>query len=254
MTSMRITAHMGGPVVLNPAEGIHLDGVLLYYVILEHLGEAFFSGPQPTPERIAAESTEPHPAMPLGVEEHGKYWVYRISRGELVGRAGTERHHLHKRFDEAAAQHAIESGALELGRKTKVQTNSGPFRSYRIPRWSELCERIVWYAEGDLEEVRRLLTTHATHLGKQRQSGMGVVAGWDVEAHDEGERRWLWRDQEQGLPARAIPVEWLPEIETTQPAGDYFEAVDDFASPVRRVASIRPPHWLPEHHVECLVP
>lgn len=233
MTPLRITAHMAGSLAYHPGEGITLDSPLAFAAMLEAKGEAFFRD-HPANDALAREVVEPHPGVPLAVHRYPGGWMYRASLAEPEGRHGGQRLHTNKRFDDGLAQRALESGALALGRKTKVQINSGEFKSYHMPLFLEHVERLVWYAVGDEREVRRLLETHVLHLGKKRNHGHGVVAAWEVAPWDGPADRWLWR--EPGVPARAIPLEMLTEWE-----GETM------------VAAIRPPYWLAAHQVECAV-
>lgn len=226
--AFRITAHLAGGLITHPNEGVTIDGPLLYAVMLEQKGDSFF-GSQPTPAAIAAESERPHPRMPLAVHEQAGHWTYKASHGLLVGRVGTDMHHVHKRFDMPLAQAHIGDIA---DRRTRLPTNTGEFKAYRLPRWVELVERVEWNAVGDLQETLRLLQEHVTHIGKQTGTGHGVVAAWEVVEHNQP---GLWMFGEDGNPARPLPVEWVGAARGAR-------------------ASIRPPYWLPQHQTECVTP
>jgi CRISPR type IV-associated protein Csf3 len=230
MKPIRITAHMLQPVAFHPAEGLSIDSPLLYALKLEERGEAFFE-PRHN-DRLAKETAEPDPRMPLLVHRAGGTWCYAASLAELHGHHGTELAHWNKRLDEAAALAAMERGAVELGKRRKIPTGSGEFKSYHMPLWLEVVDRLVWYAMGDRDEVLRLLTTHVRGLGRKRNSGHGAVAAWNVEEVDVPPDRWMWRAPV--MPARHIPVAMLGEW-----------------SGETAWAGYRPPYWLAANQAWC---
>lgn len=235
MIPIQITAYMAGPVAFHPGEGIPIDSPLAYAAALERLGERMFE-PAPSNDVLAAQCAEPDPAVPLAVHRYDDGWLYCASLAEIEGRHGAQRLHWNKRFDDGLAQRALEAGGLDIRRKSKVQINSGEFKSYHMPLYLEHVERCIWYAVGDAAEVLRLLETHVHHLGKRRNAGHGTVAAWEVAPSEEPAERWLWRSD--GTPARAIPEAMLP-------AGWQGE---------RMIAGTRPPYWLVAHQVLCGVP
>lgn len=202
---LRITAHLLAGASYHPGEMVSLDGPLLYAVTLERFGEAFFEPPGAT--EIARETAEPDPDMPLAVHVTGGRWIYACSLSEPHGHHGTTRLHFNTRIDTEAIQHAMERGEIELGRTTKVQTNSGQYKSMHAPLYIEDVDALVWYAVGDGDRIRELLESHVHHVGKKRNTGHGAVTHWDVEPWDGPPDRWLWREPD--VPARAIPVEML---------------------------------------------
>ena len=173
--------------------------------------------------------------MPLAVHRAGGTWCYAASLAELYGHHGTELVHWNKRLDEAAALALVERGSLELGKRRKIPTNSGEFKAYHKPLWVEVVDRLVWYAVGDADEVRRLLTTHVRGLGKKRNSGHGAVAEWTVEEVGMPADRWMWRPN--GEPVRAIPTRML----------------DGWTGETAWLG-FRPPYWLAANQTWCAAP
>lgn len=223
--SLIVRAVLGSPIVMAPHEGITLDGPLAYAAFVDERGEAAF-GPAPDPIVIERESATPNPRVPLATHGDGNDWVYCSSHGVLVGHVGGQRHHVHKRFDDALQL----QGAY--ARDGRVLGNSGPLRSHRIPRWAEVAEAIEFRVVGDRAELERLLRSYVTHVGKQTGTGWGVVAVWEFEADERGDS---WLITSEGKPARPIPTAW------GEFPGD------------RRNAAIRPPYWLQAHRRECWV-
>lgn len=237
MVGVKITAHMQNGVAASlRAEGLPLDGSLLFAVVLEEQGDAFFAH-SPSEADIAEETAVPHPRMPLEVEGRGSPdWFYRISLGIPEGSSRVvETHHWHKRFEELAAHALTQEGKVDMAGKRKVQTGSGEFRAYRMPIEVEVVERVVWWAHGDAAEIERLLVSHVHALGKKRNAGWGQVAAWQVEEDPDGLHMWR---RSGGMVTRRIPR----SCAGPEDGGD----ID--------IGAIRPPYWCTSHWRECVVP
>lgn len=233
-TPLRVTAHLLNGAVYVPGEYVSLDGPLLYAVTIERLGHRMFGDP-PSKDQLAKETAEPDPAMPLAVYRAGDDWCYACSIAEPGEHYGTSMTHWNKRIDDGLLVPMIQDGTVDMGRSTKIQINSAQYKSYHMPVWTEIVDRLVWHAIGDGDEVQRLLTEHVHHVGKGRGTGHGVVTGWEVEVVDGPEDRWLHR--EDGSLARPVPVAML----------------DDYDGPTSQ-APYRPPYWLIQHTAICGVP
>jgi len=230
---IKITAHMLSAVAMDVSEGLTLDGPLLWGLILDRHGDAALSSPSAA--EIADETSRPDPEMPLAVHgDPGGWWCYAVSQAELIGHCGTDVVHWHKRFDDTLADELIERGALDMGRRSKINTASGEFKAYRMPLYLELVDRLEWYAIGDRERIRDLLTRHIRHLGKKHARGHGAVIAWEVEPWDGPQDRWLWRSP--GMPARPVPIQMLP----------------DWSGHVT-YAAFRPPAWAPTNQAVCAI-
>lgn len=238
MTCTRITAHLLNGISYVPGEMVSLDGPLLYAVTLERMGEEFHRS-QPTKEELAQQTTEPDPAMPLSVHRAGGTWVYTVSAGEMVEHHGRTLTHWNKRVDDGLLVAMVQDGIVDMGRSSKVQINSGQYKSYHMPIYDELVERVVWWAlTPDPPELARLLREHVHHIGKGRNSGHGVVTRWEVEeVASMRTDRWMWAAPEPPagpIPARPIPVRMLPEWDDPT-----------------EIVPVRPPYWLIQHQEEC---
>lgn len=231
----RITAHLLNGLSYVPGEVLSLDGPLLYAATLERLGEAFWRT-QPAKDDLARQTAEPDPDMPLSVHSDMDTWVYCVSAGEPEEHHGRTLTHWNKRIDDGLLVPMVQDGIVDLGRSSKVQISTGPYKSYHMPIYDELVERVVWHAlSSDPDELLRLLQEHVHHLGKGRNSGHGAVLKWDVdEVPDEREDRWMWAEDE--VPARPLPVKLL----------------DDWKG-ATAVMPARPPYWLIQHQELCAV-
>lgn len=232
MEPLKITAHMMSGVAMNLAEGLSLDGPLLWAVVLDRHGDDALRA-SPSAAEIEEETATPDPNMPLAV--HGDpagTWCYAVSHADLVGHVGSDVVYWHKRFDDAMAAVALERGALDMGRRRTIQTGSGEFRAYRMPLYLEVVERLEWYAIGDAAGIHDLLERHIRHLGKKHARGHGAVIAWDVEPWSGPRDRWLW--SEPGVPARPTPLALINDW----PGETVY-------------AAFRPPAWVPNNQAVC---
>ena len=91
---------------------------------------------------------------------------------------------------------------------------------------------VTWYAEGDGDEVERLLAG-VRFIGKRRGSGFGEVSDWSVEPGDLNGVVGPFGD-----PLRPVPVDMFK--------GD--------KSSLKVEAAWRPPYWRPENRAICYAP
>lgn len=74
-----------------------------------------------------------------------------------------------------------------MGRYTSAKshnTSAGHMKAYDLAIPTVLSREVTWYALGDIDRVRYLLTTHVHALGKKRNLGAGTVLEWIVEPAD----------------------------------------------------------------------
>lgn len=91
---------------------------------------------------------------------------------------------------------------------------------------------VTWYAQGDADEVERLLTD-VSFIGKRRASGYGQVAGMSIEVDDLDGITGLF-----GEPLRPVPIELFKGDQTA----------------LRADAAWRPAYWHPANRAICFVP
>lgn len=181
MTPLRITATLRGSVTLPPGGGLAIDG-LLAFVVAERAGLVAGFGEMVRPEIPIAESMCKRfhlatYAMIAGVEAHELRWVNR---------------------------RPIIAEAQVFGLTKRINITAGINKGYRIPQQVTHVKdgRVTWFAIGDAEAIRDLLTD-VTHLGKKRSVGRGAVTSWLVEPYDSwGDGFPVVRD---GRPLRALP-------------------------------------------------
>jgi len=123
----------------------------------------------------------------------------------------------------------------EIESKKKIQVGSGQYKMYDMPMPTMWAESWIFYANGNADEVRRLLTTHISAIGKKCSQGFGAVKSITVEpsAHD-------WSVVKDGVPMRPIPV-----------SGAYGSSLD---CDVKMYYAYRPPYWHRLNMTQCYMP
>ncbi len=198
---MRVVAHLAEPVAYL-GDLLHLDGLLSY--------AAYHDLPIETRKTIEPVQTAEWPIdmscplsvwsspAPAGVDDRLLKSRNGLRRGfrSMPGTdcpAGTER-----RLWGFCASAADESawlgrGVLEVRKKPElgkmrryttdrsVNIGAGPLKAYDLKIPTVLALEIEWYAHGDPDYVRHLLTAHVQSIGKKRNIGCGVVREWIVE-------------------------------------------------------------------------
>lgn len=218
MTPLRIEAILSGGICL-PNGPIALDALLMAAVGLR----------DGLPPPASAHACLDLP-IPIAKSECERLYLASLGHFEVEAR---ESEYTNRRFPLAEAQ---ELGGAKLRR---IQINAGPSKSYRIPRERlHLTEdRMTWWAVGDADGVRDLLTEWVYYLGKRRGVGLGKVREWRVsECEPWGDGFPVARD---GAPTRPLPIDW-PGV--------------DWGASERAYAAIKPPYWAHHRREECLVP
>lgn len=131
-------------------------------------------------------------AMPRGPERRLWGWcASAVDESTWLARGVLE---IRKKPDLARMRRYTEAKSANLG--------AGPMKAYdlRIPTVAAL--DVVWFAHGDPDRVRHLLTEFVPSIGKKRSTGNGRVREWIVEPCAE-DRSVCAPD---GAPTRRLPV------------------------------------------------
>lgn len=194
MTPMQITARMQEPVVYS-GDGMHFDGVL-------SLG-AFLALPLDVRE-----------TMPPITDSHCTDMDLPLDRWEMHGTWGWKASAVHADWLFSSTHYVRKSVKHEpmarYSTANAMNTGGGEFKSKNTPYQARTALCLVWYAVGDIDAVRDLLS-HVRTVGKLGGHGMGRVASWDVEAHDDA-RAWMSRrlPSVEGLPGAVRAPYWHP--------------------------------------------
>ncbi len=119
------------------------------------------------------------------------------------------------------------------GKRQKIQTDGGPYKSGNTPVFARLVKSIYWWSIGNIDEVSKMLSA-VTSIGKHRGIGYGQVSKWSVRQSPSDYHLW----GKNGQLMRPIPVECCPA---------------DVPHTRRRWAWVTPFH-LPESRAICAMP
>jgi len=205
VTPLKVAFRLRTPVALG-FPWIFFDSLLAHIALREELGERYYSLPTKIPvDRI--------PELPL------KRW-----RGVYVASVS-----IFEPEAELAVYQFYKRGDFPFPRG-KIRRGSGFFKFFRITAPYMPAHRVVFYATGELEEVRRLVSKVAA-LGKERNVGFGAVRGVEVEEVEEE-----WGLVRGDLAMRPIPVRLLKRYEDAA------------------YLAYKPPYWAKESVELCAVP
>jgi len=205
VTPLKVVFHMRTPVALG-FPWIFFDSLLAHVALREELGGRYFALPTKTPvDRI--------PDLPL------KRW-----RGVYVASVS-----VFEPETEMAVYQFYKRGDFPFPRG-KIRRGSGFFKDFIIRAAYVPVRRVVFYATGELEGVKRLVSK-VSALGKERNVGFGAVKEVHVEEVEEE-----WGLVRGSLAMRPIPVRFLKRYEDAA------------------YLAYKPPYWAKESVDLCAVP
>jgi CRISPR type IV-associated protein Csf3 len=160
----------------------------------------------------------PVEGLPLAVTRWRDLWWYQSGYPDYV--PVTQRtKHFHRRFD-------VDDADRHMTGKRKVDTSMGAYKNTRKPKLVHVCREVTWKAIGDPAEIERLLQG-ITSIGSGHTRGYGQVTGWTVREGFDGRIR------------RSLPAAYAEE------QGIRGNRIHH---------GFRPPSWLPENQMLCIVP
>ncbi|MEA3324443.1 MAG: hypothetical protein U9Q37_04810, partial [Euryarchaeota archaeon] len=207
---MKITMEMRSPIVTT--DYIFLDGLISSAVFKDRVPDHY-----DMPENRNDLIHIPLPLKQYGSEE--PFYAASIGYADQIVE-GIE--HWHKRTE-------IES------KTKKIDVGSGQYKIYAMPMPTMWAESWVFYANGNIEEVVRLLTTHISAIGKKCSQGFGSIKRItaDPSEHD-------WSVIKDSVPMRPIPVSSAREF--------------DLDCNVEMYYAYRPPYWHRANLTQCYMP
>lgn len=215
---MRVVARMGEPIAYL-GDLLHLDGLLAYgaYHDLDERTRRTIppidatDWPVDVAQPLSVWSVPADPALDERLLK-SRNGIKRSVRGSEGIPAGTERR-LWGWCASAADESAwLARGKVEIRKKpdlTKMRRytdakshnlGSGHMKAYDLAFPTVTALEVVWYAHGDPERVRHLLSKYVPAIGKKRNLGNGTVTEWVVEETSE-DRSVL----HEGRPTRRLP-------------------------------------------------
>jgi hypothetical protein len=166
MQPFKVTFWLGSPLCINHP-WLHLDGITAHLRYEERLGREYRHLPSKT---VVPQATQ-HEA-PLFLRTNG---VKHASVSVFCPHLPPYTMAMFKRF---------EPEGFPRNGPQRVNIGSGHFRNYMLRQVLIPCERVEFYAHGDMARVRRLLST-LTYLGNDGRVGWGQILRLDVVPTDE---------------------------------------------------------------------
>lgn len=85
-------------------------------------------------------------------------------------------------------------------REKSANLSSGPMKAFDLKIPTVVALEVEWFAHGDPDHVRYLLSSHIGAIGKKRNTGNGIVREWIVEEVDADRSTVV-----DGKPRRRLP-------------------------------------------------
>lgn len=241
---MQITASVAGSIALARPEDLSLDGLLTTQVLHSHYGEDFYTLLDPKERLVFTRLPLEMRGYPSPLVAHlqtgglwydrasgakdESFWYWACSRTQIEIK-GRDTQYWNKRFDTQAAL----SDHIDFGvRVQKIIIEQGQFKAYHMPLPTLVCDRIVWYACGDVEQVAQLLQPLAA-IGKKRSQGNGMVLRWEVEGVPEDYSEWKDGTLMRALPGPCVDTEKIIPLDM-------------------QYTAFRAPQWHPMNQTMCV--
>ena len=218
---LRITATMRSPIAaVQP--WISLDGPLALAVLKDAFPDDWYDRMGAPPGDMA-----PIPLPLAAVDSDSTKWYWAASMGTYDYTESTVR--FRKRWDEG---HDDVVG-FSPKRKPRIQFDGLHFKARDMPIIVRSTKEITWFANGNRDEVLRLLAAYITYIGKHANVGYGRVGSFEVSATDTDMSCYI-----DGNPSRPIPCDlaWIDRDRRVEFCG------------------FRPPYWAPQNQALCYVP
>ena len=214
MQPLRVTAELAEHRLSAINLDLPLDGPLAWAWVREKDPEDVYLNEYGTPDWVKVDLSDT-----LQVVKTHKEWFYACSWA-IFKPLRKRINYRHRRFDLSYAERYA-----DIGKKGKIITAGGTFKTRRIPLVVMTTEQIVWFCVGSQKRIEELLAA-VEYIGSARAAGYGRVKEWRVEPWPED---WSVYGPD-GCLMRAVPSE----------DGDM-------------ISSIRPPYWAPPK-MRCRTP
>ena len=217
-TPMKVTFSMETPIATN--DFIYFDGLLAYCVMRDLFKEKLFNIREYKSKRFE---------IPLPLKQSGKkYRYYHASVG--LSDEKTEFVTRWKKMFDVEHSDFIDFG----GKSERIDNRRGFFKAYSIPLVCKYTKQLYFYANGSIDEVRRLLK-HLAHIGKKGSQGWGRVSGFSVERIDRDRSVFDGKKVMRPIPTKELTIK--------QVRGRWM-----------RLNAFRPPYWHSKNMTECVIP
>lgn len=214
---LRIRAYLQAGVISD--QFLPLDGLVYAQLVREKIGEQYWTLPSQSAVGEGIDIARKMPFQKAFAWED--FFFYKCSFAQWHANTIEDQQTYSKRFD------LHRSGIVDFGKnRAIVDTQRGQHKAYHVKVYYRHAPFVEWYADGDKQELERLLS-FCTHIGKKASQGWGAVKEWEVKEWAED---WSVRGHGNKL-MRAVPV---------RENGFLY--------------GIRPSYWLPKHQFPCKMP
>jgi len=173
---------------------ISLDGILAHILLRKLLGDDFYYLPSSMPidffEMVA---------LPLKKYALDDLFIYHGSVS-LFEREKLFIDKIYKRFEDGKMKF------MDSGRSTKIDITRGRFKNYMINLPYLPIDKIIFYGNGDIEEIKTLLP-YLPGLGKKIAAGFGFFRSFEITQIKKDKS--LVNEENRAM--RPIPCEFLDE-------------------------------------------
>lgn len=212
---LRIRAYLQTGVISD--QFLPLDAVLYYHAVRDKFGEQHFS--------LSGRSTvREYGFVDLPFEKKGDFprlWFYACSFAQWPQKMIED-----KTFYVKQTRVHYTDLIDFRGKRGKIQTKRGEYKSYHVNVYYRHCLYVDWYANGEKEEIINLLR-FCTHIGKKTAQGWGSVKKWEV-------------------------TEWPEDWSIHNSSGELMRAIPSQGSGF--LYGIRPSYWNSKHQFNCIMP
>lgn len=192
--NLKITAKMGSPVAIT--ENINLDTLILLGIIKNKMGDDFYN--RQDNMLLSIEEVEESLSSVLDKDLDVFCASYGFGNNkEFVTRWG-------KRF---CTKYDDLINFTGRG-KQRIETGSGHFKNYHMPLVVKSFKEIIFFARGNLEEIKKALLS-VNFIGKKSSQGYGEVREWIFEEIEEN----LSIVDKDNNPMRNIPARHIKKLD-----------------------------------------
>lgn len=186
--NLQITAYMQSNIVCD--DFLPFDGILYYFACQQKYGFQEYTLPGINPKIDVI--------LPLKRVNNKNEWFYSASWAYPLQAWFLSESVCNwtKSFD------LNYSDLTKFKNKAKVENKKGKYKSYNMPVFYKVTDKIIWYVVGDKEEIASILQ-FAQSIGKKTSQGWGRVKKWAVEEIKED-----WSIRKDGKLTRGVPVSY----------------------------------------------
>ncbi len=189
--TFKITFHLGSPICVT-TPFLHLDAILSHLLLMDSLKDDFFI----LPRKLNISRYLPKNCRMIPVLKTGD--IYHCSSAQFIPN-NLHVDTIYKRFEEKWTENL---------KAKKIRIGSGHYRSYMMKQPYVSCQKVIFYARGEMNYCQRLIDGYMYGIGNDYRIGFGAIRKIEYEETPED-----WSIVANGIAMRSIPVEMCSEWE-----------------------------------------